>query len=324
MHEHPAWKNRNAAPNEGVGIAVGGWPCGMSPAAAVCRVDNDGTVRIHVGSVDISGVNSAYTLIAAEVLQVSPDQVEIIQGDTQTGPYAGPSGGSQTTYSVAGAVAAAAQEARRKLLNLAADHFEAAMDDLELREGRIQVKGVPDRAITIAELADRAQNKPGGPGPIVGDGHAAISENAPGFVVHLARVVVDPETGHVALKRYVAIQDVGFALNPLMVEGQIQGGVVQSIGYGLNEAMVYDEYGQLLTASFMDYDVPKADRVPDIETIMIQNPSPHGPYGARGIGEPPMTAGPAALANAIKDATGARMTELPFRPERVWQALQER
>ena len=162
MREHPAWKNRQ--PGEGVGIAVGGWPVGATPAAAVCRVDDDGTIRVHVGSVDISGVNSSYVLVAAEILGVSPDQVEIIQGDTQTGPYAGPSGGSQTTYSVSGAVANAAREVRRKLLNLAADHFEASVEDLEIKDGQVQVKGVPARAVAIGELAGIAQGKKAGRG----------------------------------------------------------------------------------------------------------------------------------------------------------------
>jgi CO/xanthine dehydrogenase Mo-binding subunit len=323
MREHPAWKDGAKRPGQGIGIAVGGWPCGMSPAASVCRVDTDGTIRIHVGSVDISGVNSMYPLIAAEILGVSPDQVEIVQGDTRSGPYAGPSGGSQTTYSVSGAVASAAREARKRLLELAADHFEASADDLEIKDGVVQVKGVPDRAIPIGELAGMAESKAGGPGPIIGEGRAAVEENAPGFVVHLAKVEVDAETGHVALKQYVAVQDVGFALNPMMVEGQIHGGAVQGIGWGLHEAMVYDENGQLLTGTFMDYDMPKADTVPNIETILVQNPAPHGPFGARGIGEPPITAGAAAIANAIRDATGARITELPIRAEMVWRALNE-
>jgi CO/xanthine dehydrogenase Mo-binding subunit len=319
MREHPVWKNRQ--PGEGIGIAIGGWPVGATPAAAVCRVDDDGTIRVHVGSVDISGVNSSYVLVAAEILGVSPDQVEIIQGDTQTGPYAGPSGGSQTTYSVSGAVANAAREVRRKLLNLAADHFEAAVDDLEINDGQVQVKGVPARAVAIGQLANIAQGKKGGPGPIVGEGTAAVEENTAGFVVHLAKVAVDRDTGQVTPLHYVAIQDVGFALNPTMVLGQIHGGTVQGIGWGLHEAMVYDENGQLLTGSFMDYDVPKMDTVPTLETILVQVPSPHGPFGARGIGEPPITAGAAALANAVRDATGVRVTETPIRPEQLWRAL---
>jgi CO/xanthine dehydrogenase Mo-binding subunit len=302
-------------------LAIGGWPCGVGPAASVCRVDEDGTVRIHVGSVDISGVNSSLVLVAAEVLGVPPDQIELLQGDTTTGPIAPPSGGSQITYSVSGAVANAAQAARKKLLELAADEFEASVEDLEIKQGKVQVKGVPDRVMTVAELATKAANKPGGPGPIVGEGGSAVEANAPGFVAHLARVKIDPETGHMQLLQYVSVQDVGFALNPMLVEGQVHGGVVQGLGFGMQEQMVYDENGELLTASFMDYSIPKAPHVPQIETILVHNPSPIGPFGARGIGEPPITAGAAALGNAIKDATGVRVSELPLNSETIWRAL---
>lgn len=319
LREHPAWKERQ--PGEGVGIAIGGWPTGMSPASSVCRVDTDGTVKIQLGSVDVSGVNSSLVLVAAEVLGVAPEQVEIVQGDTRSGPYGPASGGSQTTYSVAGAVAAAAREARRQLLDVAADHFEAAPEDLEVRDGQVMVKGLPSRAVSFGELAEQAESTAGGPGPIVADGRAAVKENAPGFVVHLARVEVDRDTGEVRTLSYVAVQDVGFALNPLMATGQIHGGVVQGVGWGLHEAMVYDDYGQLLTGSFMDYDIPKFDTVPQVEVILVENPSPHGPFGARGIAEPPITAGAAALANAVRDATGVRVDEIPIRPEAIWRAL---
>jgi CO/xanthine dehydrogenase Mo-binding subunit len=134
---------------------------------------------------------------------------------------------------------------------------------------------------------------------------------------------VDPETGHVTPTQCVVIQDVGFALNPLMVEGQIHGGAVQGLGWALQEAMIYDEEGQLLTGSFMDYAVPRFDNVPGVEAVLVTNPSPLGPFGARGVGEPPIIAGLAAMANAIRDAVGVRITELPLRSETVWQALQE-
>lgn len=316
---HPLWRDRT--PGSGVGLAIGGWPCGMSPAAAVCRVDTDGIVRVHVGSVDISGVNSSFVLVAAEILGVPPEQVEIVAGDTRSGPFAGPSGGSQTTYSVAGAVAAAAQEARRQLLEVAADMLEARIDDLDLRDGAIHVRGLPGRTLPIGEVARRAQEQQGGPGPIVGEGRTAPAENAPGFVAHIVQVTVDHETGRVQPLRYVAIQDVGFPLNPLMVEGQIHGGAVQGIGWGLHEALRYDENGELLTASLMDYTLPRAADVPSIETVLVTNPAPNGPFGARGVGEPPITAGAAALANAIRDATGARIYELPMRDEVVWRAI---
>ena len=143
------------------------------------------------------------------------------------------------------------------------------------------------------------------------------------FVAHLVRVAVDPETGAVTLKRYVAIQDVGFALNPMLVEGQIHGGAVQGIGWGLHEGFVFDNEGQLLTASFMDYDLPRANVVPAIDTVLVENPAPSGPFGARGVGEPPILGGAAAIANAIRDAIGIRVTELPIRPQALWEALQD-
>lgn len=329
LREHPLWQNRPSANGqgeryaEGVGIAIGGWPVGATPAAAVCRADTDGTIRVHVGSVDISGVNSSFVLVAAEILGVSPDQVEIIQGDTQTGPFAGASGGSQTTYSVAGAVASAAREVRRKLLELGADQLEASVDDLELKDGKVMVKGVPTSGLPIGELVETAESKRGGPGPVVGEGSAAVEKSTAGFVAHLLKVRVDRETGQVTPLNYLAIQDVGFALNPTTVLGQIHGGVIQGLGIGLHEAMVYDEYGQLLTGTFMDYDLPKIDTVPEVEAILVENPSPNGPFGARGIGEPPITAGAAALANAVRDAVGARVADLPLRAEKIWRAMHE-
>lgn len=321
LAEHPAWIQRSKGPNEGIGIAVGGWINGRSPAASVCRVGGDGSVKVHVGSVDISGVNSSLVLIAAEILDVPPDQVELIQGDTRDGPYAGPSGGSQTTYSVSGAVANAARGAREKLLNVAAEHFEAAPEDLELKGGFVQVKGFPEKRESIGELASMAEGRAKFGGPIVAEGRAAAPESASGFVVHLAKVHVDPDTGQITLKQYVAVQDVGFALNPTMVLGQVHGGSVQGIGWGLYEQMVYDEYGQLLTASFMDYSLPQFDQVPDIEAVLVETRSPHGPFGARGVGEPPITAGAAAIANAVKDATGVRVTQTPIRAEVLWKAM---
>ena len=343
MRRHPLWQQRSdGVPSKksgrvawsetsfarvrkvsGVGISVGGWPCGMGPAAAVCRVDSDGTVRVHVGTVDVSGVNSSYVLVAAEVLGVSPHNIEIVQGDTSSGPFGPNSGGSQTTYSTVGAVAGAARVVRDRLLQIASDHFEASSDDLEIRDGLVYVKGVPDRSVGFGALASIAEGKKGGPGPVIGEGRAAVEQNAPGFVVHLAKVEVDTDTGHVEVKNYVAIQDVGFALNPMMVEGQIHGGVAQGIGWGLHEAMLYDVNGQLLTGTFMDYDLPKIEKIPNVEVILIENPSPLGPFGARGIGEPPIIAGAAAIGNAIRNATGARLCELPMRSEAVWRALRE-
>lgn len=320
--EHPLWQERNScAPGEGVGLAVGGWPCGSNTAAAVCRVDTDGTVRVHVGSVDISGVNSSFVLVAAEILGVAPEQVEIVAGDTRSGPYGPSSGGSQVTYSVSGAVAEAARAARRQLLEMASHMFEARVEDIEIQDGAAFVRGVPGRTIPIGALSAKAQNKRGGPGPIVGEGRSAPADNAASFVVHIVKVAVDRETGRVTPLRYVAIQDVGFALNPLMVEGQIHGGSAQGIGWGIYEAMRYDENGELLTGSLMDYTLPRATMLPPIEVQLVQNPSINGPFGVRGVGEPPITAGAAALANAVRAAVNVRVTDLPINDEKVWRAL---
>jgi CO/xanthine dehydrogenase Mo-binding subunit len=320
---HPLWRNRasECGPGEGVGLAVGGWPCGNTTAAAVCRVDTDGTIRIHVGSVDISGTNTGFQLIAAEVLGVPADQVEIVAGDTRSGPFAGPSGGSQITYAVGGAVAEAARAARRQLLELASQQFEASVEDIEIHDGRAFVRGVPARAIPVADLARRAEEQRGGPGPVVGEGRSAPEQNAPGFVVHIAKVRVDRETGTVTPLQYVAIQDVGFVINPLLLEGQIHGGSGQGIGFGLYEALRYDDNGELLTATLMDYTLPRATELPPIEAVFVERPSPHGPFGARGVGEPPITAGAAALANAVRAAAGVRLSETPLRDELVWRAL---
>jgi len=252
-----------------------------------------------------------------------PIKEELVQDDTQSGLRAGPSGGSQTTYSVSGAVRRAAEEVRRQLLDLAANRLEAAVEDLELRDGAVQVKGVPSRAVQAAELALMAQSQGGSGGPITGHGRAAVEVNAPGSAAHLAKVRVDPDTGSVDVLAYVAVQDVGFALNPLMVEGQIEGGSVQGLGWALSEAMHTDGEGQLTTASFIDYVIPSVDTAPQVEVALVENPSQHGLNGARVVGEPPIVPGGATVANAVAGAIGVRITDLPLTSIRVWDALRD-
>lgn len=325
LRAHPLWTSRDSlGPGEGVGLAVGAWPGAASPAAALVCMGGDGSVQVHVGSVDISGVNSSLVLVAAEVLQMNPSRIELVQDDTQAGLRAGPSGGSQTTYSVSGAVRRAAEEVRRQLFDLAANRLEAAVEDLELQQEAVQVKGVPSRAIPVRELALMAQSQSGGAGPITGQGRAAIEVNAPGATAHLAKVRVDRDTGMIDLLDYVAVQDVGFALNPLLVEGQVEGGSVQGLGWALSEAMNTDAEGQLTTTSFIDYVIPTIDIVPQMEVALVENPSQHGLHGARVVGEPPIVPGGAAVANAVADAVGgARITDLPMTPVQVWKALRD-
>jgi CO/xanthine dehydrogenase Mo-binding subunit len=150
-----------------------------------------------------------------------------------------------------------------------------------------------------------------------------VTDRAPGMAVHIVRVRVDPDTGHVQPLRYVAVQDVGRAINPATVEGQMQGGAVQGVGWGLYERMEYDDSGTPTTASLMDYVIPKASQSPSLDTVLVEVPSKAGPYGAKGVGEPPVIPGAAALANAVADACGARVTELPLTPERVRRAISD-
>jgi CO/xanthine dehydrogenase Mo-binding subunit len=318
LKEHPLWQNRQEG--EGIGVALGGWPTAAGSAEALCRVDSDGTVRVSVGTVDISGVNSGFALVVAETLGVSPDKV-VIEGTGTDGAYGPGSGGSQVTYSTAPAVRQAAFEARAQLVKVAAEMFEAAEADIDIIEGQAQVRGVPGKAIPLSELVKRGRRNLGA---IAAEGKSPKATNAPGFVAHLIKIDVDKVTGVVTPRHYVTVQDVGFAINPLLVEGQMHGGAVQGLGYALHEAIVFDSEGNLLTTGFSNYSLPRSDNIPEIETILVENPSPQGPFGARGVGEPPITAGAAAVANAIKDACGVRLTEIPIRQEAVWRALRDK
>ena len=297
---------------EGVGIAVGSWGGARTPAAAGCRVEPDGTVSIMIGSVDISGSSTGLAMIAAEAFGVSPDKVRIEIGDTGVAPFGPLAAGSQVTYSVGGAVQEAAIEARRQLLQIATEELEAAPEDLEITDGRVAVKGSADRFVEITRLVALGTEFMGKHRPIQASGRSAVQSASPMFTVHIARVRADSETGHFTLTGYAAIQDVGRAINPPEVEGQIHGGAAQVLGRALGEQLAYDDDGQLRTASFLDYELPTADQLPDIDVRLIEVPSPVGPLGAKGVGEPPAIPGAAALANALARATGIRVREVPI------------
>ena len=320
--DHPLWKRRGELPeDEGVGVAVGYWPGGTEPAAAVCRVNSDGTMTVVTSAVDISGVNTGFAAIAAEAFGLAQDQVRVVAADTDSGPYAGASGGSKITYTVGPAVLRAAEAARELLLEAASEELEIAPADLEVVEGVVRAVGAPDRSITVEEIAKRTLRFGGRHKPIEGHGGSAQRQGAPAAAAHLAHVRVDRETGEVELLGYAVAQDVGRALNPALVEGQMRGGAVQAMGWALFEELLHDDSGRLLTGSFLDYALPTAERVPDIDTLIVEVPAPDGPYGAKGVGEAPVVPGPAAIANAVAAAVGVRMRVLPMTPPRVWKAL---
>ena len=329
--EHPLWQDRLARKTPpaglegwkiGIGLAAGGWPGGTEPAAAACRLEKDGSLTVVVGSVDLTGSDTSLALIAAESLGMTAEQITITHDNTDAAPYSGSSGGSKTTYTVGAAVQLAANDAREQILAIASDMLEAAPQDLEIEGDRVVVRGAPGKSVALAKIAGASMRFAGKYGPIYGRGRSANRTTSPMYTVHLAKVAVDPETGEVRVLDYVAIQDVGFAINPALVEGQIHGGVTQGLGWALFESMVYDENGQLLTSNFMDYALPHSFEVPNIQTILVQIPSPLGPFGAKGVGEPPVVPVGATIANAVFDAVGARVSQMPITPERLFLAMQ--
>ncbi|RMG96160.1 MAG: xanthine dehydrogenase family protein molybdopterin-binding subunit, partial [Chloroflexi bacterium] len=325
LQAHPAWQQRDKirAKGRGIGIAVGGWPGGVEPTAASCQLHRDGTLQVHIGAVDLTGTPTGLALIAAEAFGVSADKVRVVTGDTSTAAFAGATGGSKITYMLGPSVIAAAQDARQQVLAIAAEELEADPADMEIVDGRVQVRGVPDRALSLTEIAAKTMQFGGKYAPVVGNGRYANTKASPGFCAQLAEVSVDQETGEVTVHRLVLVQDVGRAINPLTLTGQLHGGAMQGIGWALYEQMVHSEEGQLLTGTWMDYTVPHfVHAVPEIETIIVEVPSEQGPFGARGAGEPPVIATAAAVANAIADCTGARLTALPMTPARVLAALE--
>jgi CO/xanthine dehydrogenase Mo-binding subunit len=322
LRDHESWQNHaRKEPNEGVGIAFSGWPAGTQPASAACRLNDDGTLAVIVGSADISGTKTGMAVLAAEAFGGDPDAIKVVTADTNSAPFAGASGGSKITYTVGAAVMKAAQEAREQVLAVAAEHLEAAPEDLIILDGQVQVKGVPDRGVSLQEIASLTTSFGAKYEPILGHGRSAPAVSAPGFVAHLARVRVEPDTGFVKVIEYVSVQDVGRAINPAGIHAQVHGGVAQGVGWALLERLEYDEGGHLRTASFADYGVPTSVELPNITSLLVEVPCPEGPLGARGVGEPPVVPSAAAIANAIRDAVGIRLTELPMTPDKVVAAL---
>ena len=323
---HPLWRKREESRQQGrgIGIAIGGWMGGLEPGASVCKLNRDGVLQVQIGTADLSGTPTTFAVLAAEAFGVAPDKVRFVYSDTDSAPYGGGVGGSKTTYTLGNAVIRAAQDARRQTLAIAAEEFEVSAEDLEIIDGRVQVRGFPDRSIGLGDLAGKAMTFGGKYEPVQGNGSQAVTDRAPSFCAQIAEVEVDQDTGDVNLLNLAVVQEVGRAINPLAVEGQMQGGAVQGVGWALLEEMRYDEDGQLLTGSWMDYAMPDAVQAAPIDTQIVEVPSVSGPYGARGVGEPPVIPTVAAIANAVAHATGARLTQTPMTPPRVLEALQGR
>ncbi len=330
MRDHAIWQDTPSREDDatgmlrGRGAALGLWGSGAFPASAIARLEQGGFVRFVIGQVDLTGSYTSLAQIAAETLGVPADRVLMTKGDTDTAPYASVSGGSSTIYSMGAAVRDAAADLREKILEKAATELGAQRDDVSFDNGEVYVRAHPERRCTLARLYDLETDlfaATGAPHVARGSvGSMSLRESAPCFAGALAEVTVDPKTGQVRVCRLVAVQDVGKAINPRLVEGQMQGAVAQATGAALWEGIEYDAEGHIANPDFLDYRMPTSADVPSIETVFLEEPGGDGPYGAKGVGEPPVIAPAAAIANAVADAIGRRITELPITPERVWLA----
>jgi CO/xanthine dehydrogenase Mo-binding subunit len=319
---HPLYRDRATLPDgEGVGVAVGAWPGSRQPAAAICRLEADGRVTVVTGVADLSGTTTGFAMIAAEGLGIAAGDVSVVTSDTASAPRSPTTGGSVITYSLGGAVLRATEALRDKIMAYAALLLEIDVSDLELVDGSVRPKGTPDRGLTLAQIGDSLDGFTSAFEPLEGHGGTVPPVLAPLSVAHLVRVRIDRETGAVRVLQYVIAQDVGRALNPAIIEGQLHGGATQGLGWALHEAMVYDERGQLLTGTFLDYAIQTAPIVPEFETIIVEVPAPEGPYGAKGIGEGPVCGASAAVANAVTDATGARFHSMPMTAPQIWRGM---
>jgi CO/xanthine dehydrogenase Mo-binding subunit len=325
--------------DEGIGVACGWWPSFPMATGAFVKISSDGSATIITGAQECgTGAVMTLPILAGEILGIHPNDFSMLYQDTDAGPWDGGAGGSQTLFNNGRAVTEAAMEVRTQLLKLAADELEANPLDLELVDGKAQVRGSPSRAVTIAALAERAQNERLliGKGAVTpppspeSDASGCVgrlgveSFAAPTFGTHAVHVKVDRDTGVVRVLRVAAAHDSGFIVNQTGASGQVTGGVMMGIGQALTEGTQIGENGKVRNPYLLDYKLPTMADMPEINVWFTDTAVPDaGPKGSKGIGEPPCVPTPGAVANAIAAATGARVRELPATPGRIWAAMRE-
>ena len=305
-------------PNRGRGVASGFWfNIGMQSSCSI-GVNADGTISLVEGSTDIGGTRAAIAMQAAEVLGIPTEDVHPSVGDTESVGYTFLTGGSRVTFATGWAAYECAQDIKGNMIRRAATIWDVPADDVGLIDGVIHHKSDPDLQLTFKELAAQLNNTGG---PI----SSQVSVDPPGvggaFSTHIVDVEVDPETGKVEILRYTAVQDAGKAVHPSYVEGQMQGGVVQGIGWALNEEYFFNKEGHMDNSTFLDYRIPTSLDLPMVDTVIVEVTNPGHPFGVRGVGEVPIVPPLAAIANAIAHALGVRMHHLPMSPGAVLESL---
>lgn len=322
VRRHPHWTSPLAA-NRGRGMACGFWfNAGMNSSATVA-LDTDGSATVVTGNPDIGGTRVAQALMVSEELGIPVERVRPVVADTDTAGYTDLTAGSRTCYATGMAIIQAAQDVKEQLRLRAAKIWNLEPDQVAWENGKIRslIEGDERPPLSLNEVAATLA-KTGG--PVVGSAAVNAPTAGPAFAANICDIDVDPETGRSTVVRYTVIQDAGKAVHPSFVEGQMQGGAAQGIGWALNEAYLYDERGCLQNPGFLDYRMPVASDLPMIDTVIVEVANPSHPYGVRGVGEVPIVPPLAAVANALRGATGVRFTELPMSPPRVLAALEAR
>ena len=318
--EHPNYA-KPLGENEGRGVAVGFWFNGGNQSSAEVHVTASGMVNVVEGSPDIGGSRASMALMAAETLGVPYERIRVRVADTESTGYCATTGGSRVTFATGLAVIRACEDVVAELKRRAAATWGVEADQVEWQEGEARpAPGVNVEAQPLP-LAELARNAARTGGPISGRASLTAQGPGPAFSVNMADVRVDAETGRAEVTRFTAIQDAGRAIHPDYVEGQMQGGAAQGIGWALNEEYVYDGDGVLENPGFLDYRVPVASDLPMIDTQIVEVPNANHPYGVRGCGETPIVAPLAAVGNAVSHAIGVRMTNLPLSPPKVLAAI---
>ncbi|HSB16615.1 MAG TPA: xanthine dehydrogenase family protein molybdopterin-binding subunit [Bryobacteraceae bacterium] len=315
MKQHPHYSAPLEGPNRGRGVAVGFWFNVGFPSSCTIGVNADGTVSLVEGSTDIGGTRTSVAMQAAEVLGIPAEDVLPSVVDTDSVGYTAVTGGSRTTFATGWAAIEAARDVLRQMKERAAMLWETEAVTVEAERG---VFRSGDRSMTFRELAGRVAETGG---PVVGRGAVDPRGVGGSFAGCVADVEVDPETGKVTILRFTSVQDAGKAIHPSYVEGQMQGGSVQGIGWALNEEYRMSEGGAVLNSSFLDYRMPTSLDVPMIDTVIVEVPNPGHPFGVRGVGEANIVPPPGAIANAIYRATGVRMRQLPMNPQTVMEGI---
>ena len=315
VRNHPHYNMPLEGMYRGRGIASGYWDNYGGQSSASVSINPDGTLSLVIGSIDLSGERTATAMQLAETLGIPASEIVPQVGDTNSVAETEGSYGSRTTFATGWAAYKLGNQLIDEMTQRAAQLWEVPADDVSYRDGEFSAG---DERISFKALARQL-------GELGGTLTASVTVKpgglGPGVACHIVDVEVDPETGKVEILRYTAVQDAGKAIHPGFVEGQIQGGVVQGIGWALNETYVYSKDGRLLNASLLDYRMPTSLDVPMIDTVIVEVPNPYHPYGVRGVGEVPIVPPPAAIANAIYDAIGVRMDVLPMSPGNVLAAL---